>query len=128
MSTIGILAVYSPESADGISYLDMLQMEKRQVWERPFIIISAMLQLSRKENMRAKILAVVLMVVLFAWVELRHTGLGGAQQRENIMDSLIPQDKRIHAPGFVLKDLSGMPVDLDTYKGSVVLLGFWTTG
>ena len=68
------------------------------------------------------------MVVLFAWVELRHTGLGGAQQPESIVDGQVPQGKRIHAPGFVLNDLSGRQVDLDTYKGSVVLLGFWTTG
>lgn len=78
--------------------------------------------------MRIKILVAVLMVVLFAWVELRHTGLGGAQQREDIMDGQIPQGERIHAPGFVLKDLSGRQVDLDAYKGTVVLLGFWTTG
>ena len=77
--------------------------------------------------MRIKILVAVLMVVLFAWVELRHSGYGVAQQPENIMDGQIPQDKRIHAPGFVLKDLSGRQVDLDMYKGSVVLLGFWTT-
>ena len=67
------------------------------------------------------------MVALFAWVELRHAGLGGAQLQENIMDGQIPQGKRTPAPGFVLNDLAGRQVDLNAYKGSVVLLGFWTT-
>src|SRR5205823_2100118 len=31
------------------------------------------------------------------------------------------------APGFTLKDLNGQSVNLDDYKGKVVLLDFWAT-
>ena len=49
------------------------------------------------------------------------------QPQENLVDN-FPQEKRTIAPDFVLNNLSGRQVDLNTYKGSVVLLGFWTTG
>jgi cytochrome oxidase Cu insertion factor (SCO1/SenC/PrrC family) len=31
------------------------------------------------------------------------------------------------APGFILKDISGRPVDFEDYKGKFVLLFFWAT-
>ena len=77
--------------------------------------------------MRVKILVTVFLVALFALIELRHAGFGGIRQQESIVDIQTPQEKRIHAPGFVVNDLSGRQVDLNDYKGSVVLLGFWTT-
>jgi cytochrome oxidase Cu insertion factor (SCO1/SenC/PrrC family) len=77
--------------------------------------------------MRVKILVAVFLMALFALIGLRHAGFGGIRQQENSVDIQTPQEKRIHAPGFVVNDLAGRQVDLNDYKGSVVLLGFWTT-
>jgi cytochrome oxidase Cu insertion factor (SCO1/SenC/PrrC family) len=35
--------------------------------------------------------------------------------------------KKISAPGFVIEDLAGNRVNLEDYRGKVVLLNFWTT-
>ncbi len=35
--------------------------------------------------------------------------------------------KKISAPGFVIEDLAGNRVNLEDYRGKVVLLDFWTT-
>jgi peroxiredoxin len=40
---------------------------------------------------------------------------------------LDPQNARIPAPGFILNDASGAPVQLSQFKGKVVLLNFWAT-
>ncbi len=34
---------------------------------------------------------------------------------------------KISAPGFMIKDLTGNPVNLEDFRGKVVLLDFWTT-
>jgi len=77
--------------------------------------------------MRVKILVAVCMVALFVLIQLRHAGFGGSGQQENIVDNQLLQEKRTPGPALVLSDLSGRQVDLNDYKGSVVLLGFWTT-
>jgi thiol-disulfide isomerase/thioredoxin len=43
--------------------------------------------------------------------------------------SASAQDKLVHrqAPRFVRRDLSGKQVDLDAYRGKVVVLNFWAT-
>ena len=35
--------------------------------------------------------------------------------------------KKINAPGFMIKDLKGNQVNLEDFRGKVVLLDFWTT-
>ena len=50
----------------------------------------------------------------------------------NVLDELSAPsgtrvDDRPQAPAFVLKDLSGHPLSLDTYQGKVILLDFWAT-
>jgi hypothetical protein len=77
--------------------------------------------------MRIKILVAVFMVALCVLIQLRHTGFGGSGQQEDIVDKHLLQEKRNPAPAIILSDLSGRQVDLNDYKGSVVLLGFWTT-
>ncbi len=35
--------------------------------------------------------------------------------------------EKISAPGFMIKDLKGNQVNLEDFRGKVVLLAFWTT-
>ena len=41
--------------------------------------------------------------------------------------SLIRFDEKIMAQNFALKDLSGIEVHLENYRGKVIFLNFWTT-
>lgn len=62
---------------------------------------------------RTVILALILLVV-FAWIELRHSA------RRNSGSAALAAD-------FSLTDLSGRPLKLSDYRGKVVVLDFWAT-
>ncbi len=40
---------------------------------------------------------------------------------------VLKYNKQISAPGFTISDLEGNRVNLEDYRGKVVLLAFWTT-
>ncbi len=40
---------------------------------------------------------------------------------------ILKFNKKTSAPGFVIKDLEGNRVNLEDFRGKVVLLDFWTT-
>ncbi len=66
--------------------------------------------------MKKKLLIVLAVAALFAWIGLRqHSGT------RKVVTQLRP------APDFSLTDLSGQKLALSNYRGRVVLLDFWAT-
>ncbi len=63
-----------------------------------------------------------LTLVWYGYLRWESAGLAEAAAAE-----LPPPHERRTAPDFTLPDLDGNVVHLSDYRGSVVLMGFWTT-
>lgn len=48
-----------------------------------------------------------------------------APSKQNRVTAQAPQDKKLIAPDFNLKDLNGKNIRLSDYKGKIVILNFW---
>lgn len=73
------------------------------------------------ERVKRKVLAVVAILALGAYLATRHRSRT-AESTRNHTAAMHPL-----APEFSLTDLSGQKLDLSSYRGKVVLLDFWAT-
>ena len=74
-----------------------------------------------EERVKRKVLAVVAILALGAYLATRHRSRP-AESTRNHTAARHPL-----APEFSLTDLSGQKLDLSSYRGKVVLLDFWAT-
>ncbi len=77
--------------------------------------------------MKAKILLALSLALVFGLIQFLRLSQSENTSHEDIIDSRIPVEKRTAAPRFILNDLRSRKINLDEYRGSVVLLVFWTT-
>src|SRR5260370_34576991 len=54
-------------------------------------------------------------------------GISAADAHAAVRAALRPEHERKHAPAFPVKDSSGKRIELQQYRGKVVLLDFWAT-